>query len=282
MFSFVFHSLNSNELSIIGANVDEVEVKWNHLLFLNHRLDLGWIVISHLEESGGIWESGLGLLGGIVSELLGLLGIDNGSLTISTLLVNVSGGSSGSGNKSWDWWNWWECNSSTLPGDWVLKLNKGRGVWESSLSLCGGIIAELLGLLGIDDSGLSIGTLLVNVRGSSSGSGNEPWHWWNWWESNSSTLPGDWVFSLDESRGIWESSLGLLGGLITELLGFLSINDGSLSIGTLLVNVSSSTSGSGDEPWDWWNWWESNSSTLPGDWVLNLDKAGSDELLWAS
>ena len=115
MFSFVFHSLNSNELSIIGANVDEVEVKWNHLLFLNHRLDLGWIVISHLEESGGIWESGLGLLGGIVSELLGLLGIDNGSLTISTLLVGVRGGSSGSGNKSWDWWNWWEFNSSTLP-----------------------------------------------------------------------------------------------------------------------------------------------------------------------
>ena len=273
MFSFVFHSLNSNELSIIGANVDEVEVKWNHLLFLDHRLDLGWIVISHLEESGGIWESGLGLLGGIVSELLGLLGIDNGSLTISTLLVGVRGGSSGSGNKSWDWWNWWEFNSSTLPGDWVLKLNKGRGVWESSLSLCGGIIAELLGLLGIDDSSLSIGTLLVNVSGGSSGSGNKSWDWWNWWESNSSTLPGDWVFSLDESRGIWESSLGLLGGFITEFFRLLSIDDGSLTISALLVNVSSGTSGSSNEPWDWWNWWEWNTSALPGNWILNLDEA---------
>ena len=67
MFSFVFHSLNSNEFSIIGSDVNEVEVKWNFLLFLNHGLDL---VISHLEESGGVWKSGLGLVGGIVAELL--------------------------------------------------------------------------------------------------------------------------------------------------------------------------------------------------------------------
>ena len=67
MFSFVFHSLNSNELSIIGLNVDEVEVKWDHLLFLYRRLNLGWIIIYHLEESRGVWESGLGLLGGIVA-----------------------------------------------------------------------------------------------------------------------------------------------------------------------------------------------------------------------
>ena len=282
MFSFVFHSLNSNELSIIGLNVDEVEVKWNHLLFLNHRLNLGWIVISHLEESRGVWESGLGLLGSIVGELLRLLGINDCLFAISTLLVNVGSGSSGSGNKSWDWWNWWESNSSTLPGDWVLKLNKGRSVWKSSLSLFGGFISELFGLLSIDNSGLSIGTLLVNVSSSTSSSGNKSWDWWNWWESNSSTLPGDWIFSLDESRSIWESCLSLLGSLISELLGFLSIDNGSLSIGTLLVKVSSSTSSSGHKSWDWWNWWESNTSTLPGDWVLDLDEVSSDKFLWSS
>jgi hypothetical protein len=210
------------------------------------------------------------------------LGINDGSFAIGTLHVNVSGGSSGSGNEPWGWWNWWERNSSTLPGNWVFKLNKGRGVWKSSLGLLGSIIAELFGLLSINDGSLSIGTLLISVRCGSSGSANEPWGWWNWWESNSSTLPGDWICSLDESGGIWESSLSFLCGFITELFGLLSINNGSLSIGTLLVSVSGGTSGSANEPWGWWNWWESNSSTLPGDWVFNLDEASSEEFLWSS
>ena len=219
------HSLNSNELSILTGDVDKVEVKRDILLGVGDGLDLGWIVISHLEEGRGVWKSSLGLFGGIVSELLGFLGIDDSKFAISSLLVNVGSGSSGSGNKSWNWWDWWEWNSSTLPSNWIVKLEKGRGVWESSLGLIGGLISELLGFLGIDDSKFAISTLLVKIGSSSSGGGDKSWNWWDWWESNSSTLPGNWVLHLEEGRGIWKSSLGLLGSFISELFGLLSIND---------------------------------------------------------
>jgi hypothetical protein len=61
----------------------------------------------------------------------------------------------------------------------------------------------------------------------------------------------------------------------------LSINDGGLSIRSLLVKVSSSGGSGSNESWDWWHWWESDSGTLPGDWISELNVAGLNELLWA-
>ena len=105
--------------------MNEVEVKWNFISCLSDRLDLGWIVISHLEKGRGIWESSLGLLGSLVGELLRLLGIDDGFLSVGSFLVYVRSSSSSSSDKSWDWWNRWEWNSSSLPGDWIFELDKG-------------------------------------------------------------------------------------------------------------------------------------------------------------
>jgi hypothetical protein len=160
-------------------------------------------------------------------------------------------------------------------------LDQGRGVWESGVGLVGSVIEELLRFLGIDDGKLTVGTLLVGVWGSGGCSGNESWDWWHWWESNSESLPGDWVVELEEGGSIWKSGVGFIGSVIQELLGLLSIDDGKLTIGSLLVEVFFSAGSGGNESWDWWHWWESNSETLPGDWIIQLDVAGLNELLWA-
>jgi hypothetical protein len=116
-------------------------------------------------------------------------------------------------------------------------LDQGRGVWESSVSLVSSVIEKLLRFLGINDGFFTISTLLVSVWGSSGGGGNESGHWWHWWESNSGTLPGDWVVELEEGGSIWKSSVGFIGSIIQELLGLLSIDDGGLSIGSFLIEV---------------------------------------------
>jgi hypothetical protein len=261
--------------------VDEFEVKWN--ISLLEGLHLGDIIVSELDQGRDVWKSGVRLVGSVIEELLRLLGVNDGGFTVSTFLVGVWGSGGGGGDESWHWWHWWESNSGSLPGDWVLglELEEGGSVWKSGVSFIGSVVEELLGLLGINDGGLSIGTLLVEVSRSTSGGGNESWSWWDWWEFDTSTLPGNWILKLDESRSVWKSGIGFVGSVIKELLGLLSIDDGGFTVSTFFVKVCSGTSGGGNESWDWWNWWEFDSSTLPGNWILELNVVGSNEFLWA-
>jgi hypothetical protein len=171
-----------------------------------------------LDQGRSVWKSGVGLLSSVIEELLGLLGIDDAEFAIGSLLIEVSSSEGGGGNKSWDWWHWWESNSGTLPGDWVFELEEGGGIWKSGVGHFSSVIEELLRFLSIDNGGLTVGSLLVGVWGSGCGGGNESWDWWKWWESNSETLPGNWVFELDEGGSVWKSSVSFIGSIIKELL----------------------------------------------------------------